>query len=229
MISEQEVWAKCNFIPHLGDKMSNNDINQKFDRKSFDPLSNSIHDSILGHLRKCGYNRHRWYNNRHSPHAQHGPRHYNCCCSPSLRALDLPEKPYLSDVYLDIGCGDSADFSIVAGWGWESYGLDLIPPRIKAERGDFIQSDACDGLPFPDYSISYVTCHAMIALVKPEERLSLYEDVYRVMKYGGVFVLSGIELRNGYGFDVRTERERVLSAGFEHIRSTGTGFVMDKQ
>lgn len=189
---------------------------KKFDRKTFDPISNDTDRAILNGLRVPGRARllHDWV-------------------STSLRYLihsDMQEGKNKGEAYIDFGCGESPERFIAQQLGYQSVGMDLFPPIfVEQDVKSFIVGDIAEPLPFADYTFSYATCHAVIALLKPEERAPFYSEVYRCLKIGGVFVLTGTDLKNGYGFDLATERERLLgSAEFDYVRSLAYGVVVER-
>jgi len=189
---------------------------RKFNRKTFDPIGNETDAAILKALRNLGRGRffHGW-------------------ASPSLRYLleaAMWKRQNAGEAYIDFGCGESADRFIVAKYGYQGFGMDLFPPLfVEQDTGAFIKGDIAEPLPFADHTFTYATCHAVIALLKPEERAPFYREAYRCMKIGGRFVLCGQHLKNGYGFDLETERMRLLeSTEFEYVRSIGYGVVVER-
>lgn len=203
---------------------------ERFNRKTFDPMGNPEHRNILSHLRKHGHARRYWYGGRGQGFTRHSERHYGCCVSPSLEALRLPENG--SGIYLDLGCGDSADAVVASSWGYEGIGLDLFPPSSKqVEASDiarFIRADVAEEIPFPDGSVIAATSHAMIDLIEPEARARFYSEVYRVLVPDGRLSLTAISLANGYGVSIKEEKIRAEQAGLLYICAIGTGFVVSK-
>lgn len=202
----------------------------KFDRKTFDPINNSAHRAILGTLRQVGGGRSSRYKNSTLHSEYHNPKHYSCCCSDSLEALGMLQPS--EGIYLDLGAGNSPDVAIAASWGYQAHALDLFPPLqrewLENTSDYFTKADVVEPLPFANNSVAAASSHAMIALIRPDERLRFYKNVYRVLRSGGLFSLTGVKLVNGYGFSAREEKERVLSLGFEYVASVIFGFVVRK-
>lgn len=196
---------------------------KRFDRKTFDPFKSETDRAILKVLRTPG--RSRYFHLR--DHDWHWP-------SPSLRYLynGLRAGDNAGEEYIDFGCGESADRFIAHRLGYNSTGMDLFPPIFveqETKSPAFVAGDIAEPLPFADFTFTYATCHAVIALLKPDERANFYREVFRCLKIGGTFVLNGLELKNGYGFDLGDEKERLLhSTDFEYVRSIGYGVVVEK-
>lgn len=202
---------------------------KKFDRKTFDPTSKDGAATLVK-LRQAGRRRRFLYSicrvhNRHLT----DPR-YRRYTSSSFDALSLRARE--RGIYLDLGCGDSADALVASRLGYDAYGLDLFPPsdeHVKPEDiAQFIQADVAERIPFPDSSVAAASSHAMIDLIEPDARLGFYSEVYRVLTAGGLFSLFGIELVNGHGFLPAKEHERCLRAGFERVGSNGTAAIFQK-
>jgi SAM-dependent methyltransferase len=192
---------------------------KKFNRKTFDPHRNDTDRAILESLRRPGRARYEW---RHGIYP-----------SPSLRYLldaGMYRGQNKGESYIDFGCGESGDRFIAKHFGYHSVGMDLFGPIfIEQDTSSLIIGDIAEPLPFPDYTFTYATCHAVIALLLPSERAAFYKEVYRCLKVGGTFVLTGVDLKNGYGFDLPTERERLLkSAEFDYVRGIGYGVVVER-
>lgn len=76
--------------------------------------------------------------------------------------------------------------------GWTN--INLLP----GENIDYA-IDVREGLPFDDNSVDYAVCHHVLDLLTREDVLGLIDDVYRVLKPGGMFrasladILGGVE------------------------------------
>lgn len=196
---------------------------RKFDRKTFDPFNNDTDKAILNSLRIPGRTR---FNRGWT--------------TPSLRALQTEglarsiftgvTDPNKGERFIDFGRGESGDRFWVQTWGYESFGIDLFPPIfINQDTHGFHVGDIAEPLTFPDYYFTYATCHAMISLLKPKERIDFYKEAYRVMKIGGKFALSGLHLKNGYDFDLNEELRKLLkNTEFQYIRSYPYGGIVQK-
>lgn len=216
-------------------------IDGAFDRRTFNPEIHALHRKTLNVLRQIGRSR-AWHclNGIRYPswptEQRHESDHIWCCGSNALKALwqGLQGKRNKEgvEVYIDIGCGDSPDAYIAALSGFESFGVDLFPPSPDSDMANvvscaanssFIRADALL-LPFKDYAADYISSQAMIALVKPQERLGLYEEIHRVLKIGGTFSLTGAELKCGYGWKQSEEIARARKIPSWEIESGLNGF-----
>lgn len=144
-------------------------------------------------------------------------------------------------VFLDAGCGWSADALIASHAGYtKCYKVDLFPlkgrnefgePKIaKAEKGrvKFIRGDICEPLPIPDNSVDLISCNAMIDLIEPEARILFYKQTWRLLKAGGQLSIQITKLKNGYGTDLATERATCLALGFTLERQYTSIFIVEK-
>ncbi len=147
------------------------------------------------------------------------------CASKSLVALDLMQ--YCDDgVYVDLGCGDSADTHIVRKMGWYSFGVDLYAPSLipnlseaMAPSGIFIHADICEHIPFTDGQVLNASCHAVIDLIPPELRPKFFSEVARILQCGGIFSFYVVRLMEGYGFTTAELLKLAADAGLERMKS----------
>jgi SAM-dependent methyltransferase len=175
---------------------------KKFDRKTFDPLADATDRAILNVLRTPGRARYTWMEYNRGFYPSTSMR----CLLPSMRGGENA-----GEAYIDFGCGESGDRFIAHRLGYRSLGVDLFPPVGMNQPTDvprLVIEDIAEPLPFPDYEFTYATCHAVIALLPVADRANFYAEAYRCMKVGGTFVLSGLELKNGHGFDLDTGGRR---------------------
>jgi SAM-dependent methyltransferase len=197
---------------------------KKFNRKTFDPFHSDTDRAILNSLRTTGRGRYLWL--------RHNDEMYPSTSMRYLLDESLRKGDNTGESYIDFGCGESGDRFIAHRMGYHSLGMDLFPPIFtpqETKTPGFITGDIAEPLPFRDYEFTYATCHAVIALLLPEERERFYKEVYRCLKIGGTFVLTGVDLKNGYGFDLATERSRLLrNASFDYVRSLGYGVAVEK-
>lgn len=93
---------------------------------------------------------------------------------------------------LDLGCGSLPAFEQHGVEGYEHYGVDIIDQDIpNVKRADL----ALDDLPFTNDSFDLVTAHQVLehipkAVYLPVRRnciIELFNEVYRVLKDGGLF------------------------------------------
>lgn len=216
-------------------------ISGEFNRRTFNPELNPLHRKTLNTLRQVGRSR-AWHclNEIRYPNWPSGRKrdsnHFWCCGSSALKALWFGFQTKCeregAETYIDIGCGDSPDILIAAYCGFNVYGIDLFPPSPDSDMADlvkqcadgsFIRADALL-LPFQDCTADFVSSQAMIALVKPSKRLGLYKEVCRILKIGGEFSLTGVELKCGYGWRQAEEGERARKVSVWDVESIQNGF-----
>lgn len=137
--------------------------------------------------------------------------------SSAFKQLDLQPG---SGVFVDFGCGRSADAKLATGLGYVGVGLDLYLPG-PAVRGSIM------ALPFRSQSVACGVCQAVLDLVPPRARPDVYAELYRVLIPGGRISIYLQRLVNGWGLDAHEERRNAKACGFE-LDQRGTGFVMNK-
>jgi SAM-dependent methyltransferase len=137
------------------------------------------------------------------------------CASKSLVALDMPNWGR-DGVFVDLGCGDSADGMIARKFGQYAFGVDLFEPSPMTDWEDylhppqiFLKGDICERIPLSDGFVLHAVCHAVIDLIPPDCRLKFFEEVTRILASDGLFALSPARLQQGYGY---THRELVALA-----------------
>lgn len=128
---------------------------------------------------------------------------------------------------LDLGCGHSPDVLVMRALGFQAWGVDLFDMtshfrRAKATKGVcadmrkyLIRADLSKPFPFADGSIDVIYCNAMISLIPKEYRMFFWSEVYRILEGSGNMTFSGIDLRHGYGYDLKEEMVRMRTAGFD--------------
>lgn len=207
-------------------------LSQRFDRKTFSVEVENYgtgHATIVRRLRVVGHARRAWYSKRRGG-GLHDDNHRFCCSSRALRAINLATRE--RGVFLDLGCGDSADAAIARELGFKAVGLDLFEPSPyevhPSDVAPFILADVADAIPFRDGSVDIVVSQAMVDLIEPEARPRFYSEVYRVLKVGGLFALNPVHLVNGYGV-VRADEKRLCARpGFYHVDSDGPVLIFKK-
>lgn len=226
-------------------------IETQFDRRSFNPIANPSHMVTLLTLRRIGASRSAYYHQAARGSSwHHDKQHIACCGSSAIRQLcafdfreigerkccDDSKRTACSEMYLDIGAGHSSDVLIAQRMGYHAYGVDLfsaarhwpIGVEIQSElNARHITADALE-LPFADCSADYVTSQAMIDLVAPHERLTLYREVRRILKIGGTFAMTGAVLKCGHGFSSGDERTRAETLDWR-VYGGNAGFVAQKE
>jgi len=121
---------------------------------------------------------------------------------------------------LDLGCGTGRLIPILSG---EIIGADVSEkmlaiakkrfPKIK-----FLKEDALN-LSFEDESFDAVVCAFLIVHIKDPAKL--FEEVYRVIKPGGVFVLTNINQRKGPKLELNKKKTIVIQSFYhlpQHVR-----------
>lgn len=149
-------------------------------------------------------------------------------------------------VFVDAGCGYSADALIASAAGYaKGYKIDLFPLKgwneylerdmrqAEKERNiRFIQGDICERQNIPDNSVDLICCNAMIDLVPQEDRVLFYKEAYRMLKPGGQLSICVVRLVNGHWTDIFEERDRCTmpgwGVGFKLERNYSGGFIMEK-
>lgn len=161
-------------------------------------------------------------------------------------------------VYLDAGCGDSADADIALVTGYsKAYGVDLFRPynhlsdqeyKRFSKRGwsrityEFILGDICERLPIKSGSIDAISSSYVIPLMSRPDRLLFYKQVYRMLKPGGYFSLAAGTLTSGYNhvendeavgssgvFKLTNEIPRLEMAGLEIVRKAPACLIAVKR
>lgn len=218
-------------------------IDHRFDRQIFNPDRSDDDKATLMRLRQHGSCRAQYYHYAIREvsawrSVRHVDDHLECCGSSALRCLkgfgflEIQDRSECGpEVYLDLGAGDSPDVLIASALGYRAFSLDLFPPfqhgqvcaeLVKRKSKFYVQADAIS-LPFANHSVDYITSQAMIDLVPKNERLAFYQEVFRVLKIGGVFSLTGANLRCGYGYSQFAEANRARTLGWE-VKSANCGF-----
>jgi len=114
------------------------------------------------------------------------------------RHIEALKEISTGDNFLDIGCGSGLLSSIVKKKFRYIYGLDGSLTALKKMRneriGTPILSDFDSGsLPIADKAIDLVTCLDVIEHVYDPKKL--IEEIYRVLKIGGVLILTTPNIR----------------------------------
>ncbi|HEX3684300.1 MAG TPA: class I SAM-dependent methyltransferase [Bryobacteraceae bacterium] len=124
-------------------------------------------------------------------------------------ALDLGIKP-LECVAIDLGCGTGRNSLYLAQHGWTVYAIDQVASlvdelQIKAQvlgltpRLQAICGDVCDPWPLADASAGVAVdtfCYKHI--MDAEDRATYRRELARVVKPGGLFLLTLASIDDGY-------------------------------
>lgn len=123
-----------------------------------------------------------------------------CClsCGGALRY----SKPQKGEICVDLGCGRGSDVLKMAedvGQEGKGYGIDITDAMLdKARRtaikmnitnAEFIKSNL-ESLPFEDNSVDLIISNCTIN--HAERKDAVWNEIYRILKIGGRFVVSDI-------------------------------------
>ncbi|MBU1151270.1 class I SAM-dependent methyltransferase [Patescibacteria group bacterium] len=120
---------------------------------------------------------------------------------------------------LDVGCGTGRLVGDLLREGAEVYGVDVSEKMVEAAqkkfgRAKFEVADACD-LPFENESFDVVVAAFLIVhLKKPED---FFAEAYRVLRDGGVFVVSNINQKKAPLLKAGGSREKFYIDSHYHI------------
>jgi SAM-dependent methyltransferase len=115
------------------------------------------------------------------------------------RAVDEGFLPEGGEV-LDVGCGAGSNVLFLAGRGYRVHGIDLSPGAVAAARSraalahltvDIQEGDAL-ALSFPDASLDALIDNGCFHTLPLSRRERYAEEVYRVLRVRGSFVLSWV-------------------------------------
>jgi len=127
---------------------------------------------------------------------------------------------------LDVGCGTGSDVKRFANLGAQACGLDinLVEPRKSLARKSlhFVRGKA-DALPVRAESFDFVHAKFLLDLLGQENLVpKFFEESFRILKPGGIFVAFG--LLDSPGLIVRKSKE----LGFEPLRTEAPLFILKK-
>jgi len=191
-------------------------ITTQYEQERFDKTN----PTRLYSLRCMGRSRRHRFINRHGSCNHTGP-HTNCrCASTSLSYLSY----YMAQrkgVYIDFGCGDSPDAAIASDAGHYAYALDLVPPSESYQPstiynlGRFFKGDITGNMNnFGSGFADYASCHAVISLMRPYERIDFYHNVLSILRHGGLFAFTINQLRDGWKCNTSEECRVMQEIGF---------------
>lgn len=139
----------------------------------------------------------------------------NLSCGGNIIYLNLMK----GEKVLDLGCGRGGETIEAAqrigtkGFAW---GLDITPRMIELaqERAqkeqiqnvEFLKA-SMDSLPFEDNSLDAVFSNCAINHV--EDKVAVYQEIYRVLKQGGRFVVSDIMTEQPLPLEIREDPEAI--------------------
>ncbi len=119
---------------------------------------------------------------------------------------------------LDVGCGTGRLERKLIDAGAEIIGIDVSSEMIKAAKKkfpkvEFVKGDI-ENLPFEDEAFDLVVCSFVVVHLKNLDKA--FEEIYRVLKPGGTFVLTNINQRKAPKLDIKGRGEIVIKS-FYHI------------
>lgn len=133
----------------------------------------------------------------------------------------LTRKIEFGSSILDVGCGDGATVAFLLSKGFEAWGTDISEVMIeraenRVPKASFIVSDSLN-LPFKNNSFDGVICECTMSVI--EEPLMVLNEINRILKEGGCFLLSDLYLKkessqDGRLWDVATWVEVLIKEGF---------------
>ena len=164
----------------------------------------------------------------------------NLSCGSNLDFLKIAS----GESILDLGCGrgnETIQAALLTGPEGNATGLDITPAMIEAAVANAKESQATnvsfifgdiENLPFDSVAFDAVMSNCVINHAKNKEKV--YREIYRVLKYGGRFIVSDAVTKEALPPEVKndpeawaqcfggaiTEKEyleSILSAGFYHI------------
>ncbi|AHF06577.1 methyltransferase domain-containing protein [Desulfitobacterium metallireducens] len=139
----------------------------------------------------------------------------NLSCGGNIQYLELIE----GEKVLDLGCGrggETLEASKHVGSSGFAWGLDLTPRMIQlaqerakqeqVENVDFLVA-SMDQIPLEDNSLDAVLSNCAINHV--EDKVTVYREIYRVLKRGGRFVVSDIMTEQPLPQEIREDPEAI--------------------
>lgn len=94
---------------------------------------------------------------------------------------------------LDLCCGSGQATSVLVKYSQNVTGLDASPLSLKRAQNNVPQAQYVEGfaenMPFADHSFDVVHTSAALHEMNPEQLQQILNEVYRVLKPGGIFTL----------------------------------------
>ncbi|SKB12303.1 putative enzyme [Planktothrix sp. PCC 11201] len=94
---------------------------------------------------------------------------------------------------LDLCCGSGQATSVLVEYSQNVTGLDASPLSLKRAQNNVPQAQYVEGfaenMPFTDHSFDLVHTSAALHEMNPEQLQQILNEVYRVLKPGGIFTL----------------------------------------
>jgi ubiquinone/menaquinone biosynthesis C-methylase UbiE len=119
---------------------------------------------------------------------------------------------------LDVGCGTGRVIRKLLDRGAEIVGLDVSPEMLKIARKKFKKTTFIEGnienMLFPDEDFDMVIASFVIVHLKNLQKA--FDEVYRILKPGGVFIVTNINQRKSPKLKNTSGKEIVIKS-FYHI------------
>jgi len=140
------------------------------------------------------------------------------------RKLDDFLKDINGKKILDIGCGTGRIIQDLLDKGADITGVDVSTEMLKiAEKkfpnSNFVEADIRE-LPFKDNTFDIVICTFVIVHLKQVELEGAFDEVYRILKPGGSFILTNINQKKAPKLKVKNIGEIVIKSYYhmpEHV------------
>lgn len=192
---------------------------------------NKTHDYVLDYLRRVGFKRSVAL--RRAIETKFEGAYPNKFMD--LRSTAYEEAHYLNKkggVFLDAGAGMSPDCSIAIMEGFKkAYAVDLFPflGHVAKDNGvNAIQGDIVQKLPIKNGTVDMIICQAVLPLMPSKDRRVFYRRARKLLKVGGVLSVYFCKLKNGYEFDIPTERKVAIESGFGLYNNYSNGFLLKR-
>jgi 2-polyprenyl-3-methyl-5-hydroxy-6-metoxy-1,4-benzoquinol methylase len=142
--------------------------------------------------------------------------------------------PRLKGRVLDAGSGEGFGVDMMRKAGLDAWGIDLSPEVVQKtnERyGSFFKPGSITQIPYGENEFDAITCMEVIEHVPEPDAVLALKEIRRVLRPGGVLVLSTPNVRNSIGAEVNdyhfkeyTSEEMTTmlrNAGFDDIEMLG--------
>jgi len=118
---------------------------------------------------------------------------------------------------LDLCCGAGTNTVYLAQNGFEVTGIDISPTALeyakaKAKKADVAINFSVENfveLPFKDEAFDFVFDMGCFHHVEPEDRQRFIQGVSRVLKQGGMYMLTCFSYRNGPAWNHFTKKQLI--------------------
>ena len=115
---------------------------------------------------------------------------------------------------LDLGCGTGRLVKDLINSGAEVVGIDISDEMIKIMKNKFPKVESLladsENLPFEDNSFDFVIASFFIVHLK--NLTKTFDEIYRVLKDGGKFVLTNINQRKAPKLDIDSGKKIVIQS-----------------